>query len=345
MNRLQSCLYLFAVSMVILTPSVGNAATLTTLVDFNGTNGANPESTLVADAAGDIYGTTENGGTSSVGTVFEIPAGTNSLNTVVNFNGTNGSRPQIGLSVDSVGNLLGSTYNGGVGYITGESDSGSGTVFDIPAGTNSLNTLVQFTGQSGSVPGWGPGSVISDAGGNLYIATSSTVFEIPSGTNQLMTLASFNGSNGGGEGVTGSLVVDSAGNLYGTTFGGGQYNYGTVFEIANGSHQITTLASFDGYSYGAGPISGLVADSAGNMYGAAGAVVASGTPNTGTVFEVSAVTHEFSIIHPFSFRKELCPKVVLSSTLLEIFLERLPDSECRIIPMVAYLKYLPARIN
>ena len=97
-----------------------------------------------------------------------------------------------------------------------------------------------------------------DSSGNLYGTTAGgganrdgTVFELAQGSGTITTLASFNGTNG--DEPEASLIMDSSGNLYGTTIDGGtSWNgttndgYGTVFELAKGSGTITTLASFTG---------------------------------------------------------------------------------------------------
>src|SRR5205085_1365604 len=81
----------------------------------------------------------------------------------------------------------------------------------------------------------------------------------------LTTLASFNGANGAGPQA--GVIMDGSGNLYGTAFGGGALGAGTVFELAHGSHTITTLASFNGGSNGSHPNAGVIMDSSGNLYG------------------------------------------------------------------------------
>jgi uncharacterized repeat protein (TIGR03803 family) len=100
---------------------------VTTLVSFNGTDGANPYAGLIADAAGDLFGTTLFGGPHGYGTVFEI-AKTGSgyastPTTLVRFDGTNGANPYAGLIADAAGDLFGTNYFGGlVNY---------GTVFEL----------------------------------------------------------------------------------------------------------------------------------------------------------------------------------------------------------------------
>jgi uncharacterized repeat protein (TIGR03803 family) len=94
------------------------------------------------------------------------------------------------------------------------------------------------------------------------------VFEVAAGTSTLSTLVTFNGTNGWLP--EGTLISDAAGNLYGTTWVGGPGNggegYGTVFEVAAGTHALSTLATFNSTD-GANPEAGLVADAAGNFYG------------------------------------------------------------------------------
>jgi uncharacterized repeat protein (TIGR03803 family) len=101
------------------------ATTITDLVTFNGTNGSEPEDALVLDTSGNLYGTTTFGGANSEGTLFEIPSGTTTLNTLVSFNGTNGAQPTGGLLFDTSGNLYGTTTSGGANLI--------GNVFELPA--------------------------------------------------------------------------------------------------------------------------------------------------------------------------------------------------------------------
>ena len=100
---------------------------VSTLVTFNNTNGAVPLGGLIADASGNLYGTTVSGGANGDGTVFEVAAGTHALSTLVTFNGTNGANPYAGLLADASGNLYGTTDGGGA--------SGDGTVFEVTAGT------------------------------------------------------------------------------------------------------------------------------------------------------------------------------------------------------------------
>jgi uncharacterized repeat protein (TIGR03803 family) len=126
-----------------------------------------------------------------------------------------------------------------------------------------------------------------DGSGNLFGTSTfggannaGTVFEIVHGSGVVTTLATFNTTNGANPYA--GVVMDAAGNLYGTANVGGANGVGTVFEVAHGTNVITTLASFD--ATGFTPFSGVVLDNAGNLYGTA---YAGGTFGYGTVYEVA----------------------------------------------------------
>ena len=256
------------------------SGTLTTLASFNYNNGANPYSGLTFDAAGNLYGTTSNGGAHGEGTVFELARGSGTPTTLVSFNGTNGSSPEAGLTADAAGNLYGTTFGGGAG--------GYGTVFKVAAGSGTLTTLASFSSYDGAYP---QGRLIRDAAGNLYGTTYNgggpgyygTVFEIAAGSSTITNLASFDRSNGADP--LAGLTADAAGNLYGTTSFAGPGGHGTVFELAAGSGTLTTLASFDGTN-GSSPLSDLTFDAAGNLYGT---TAFGGAHGEGTVFELAGI--------------------------------------------------------
>jgi uncharacterized repeat protein (TIGR03803 family) len=260
-----------------LITALSPAATLTTLASFNGPNGSYPQAELIADATGNLYGTTYFGGASDRGTVFRLDAGTNALTTVVSFSGVNGRYPYAGLVADAAGNLYGTTASGGT--------YGNGTVFRVDAATNALTTLASFNGANGADPF---AELMADATGNLYGTTryggaddGGTVFRLDAATNTLTTLASFNGANGSGPEAR--LIADAAGNLYGTTLFGGANDAGTVFRLEAGTHTLTTLVNFAGAN-GAYSHATLIADAAGYLYGTTEGGGASGY---GTVFRLS----------------------------------------------------------
>ena len=282
MSIIKSCILLSLAATVACAGSTASAAqyTLTTLVSFNGTNGAEPRAGLLADASDNLYGTTTDGGASGAGTVFKVAAGTHALTTLATFNGTNGSFPRAGLIADGRGNLYGTTSSGGA--------NGAGTVFEVAAGTHALTTLATFNGANGYGPWAG---LIADASGNLYGTTFSggangkgTVFEVAADTHALSTLATFNGTNGASPFA--GLLADASGNFYGTTSSGGASDDGTVFKVAAGTHAVSTLATFN-LANGAFPIAGLIADASGNLYGT---TPSGGANNAGTVFKLTPVS-------------------------------------------------------
>jgi uncharacterized repeat protein (TIGR03803 family) len=144
-------------------------ATSTTLVSFDGTDGSFPSGDLIADSAGDLFGTTRSGGGSNDGTVFEIAKTgdgyANTPTTMVTFNGTDGRTPQGSLIADAVGDLFGTTIAGGA-------SSDFGTVFEIAKTADCYastpTTLVSFNGSDGEKP---VGSLIADAAGDLFGTT------------------------------------------------------------------------------------------------------------------------------------------------------------------------------
>ncbi len=264
------------------------APVLTTLVSFNGTDGSTPVAGLTIDSAGNLFGATMLGGTGPAqfgnGTAFELSGPSHgTFTTLTSFNGSNGTGPQNTLTLDSSGDLFGTTSSGGAG--------GAGTVFELSGPNhNTLTTLVNFNGPNGSAPYSG----LTIVGDDLFGTTSAggangygTVFEL-SGPNYstVTTLVSFTGVNGSLPYST--LVADAAGNLYGTTINGGANGSGTVFELSGADHQtFTTLVSFNGNN-GSGPRGGLTLDASGNLFGT---TEGGGADEEGTIFELSGTDH------------------------------------------------------
>lgn len=265
------------------------------LYTFTTAGGAYPYGGLIIDGSGNLYGTTQSGGSAFYGTVFELvnSAGTYTEQVLYNFtkSGGDGGYPSAGVIIDGSGNLYGTTQQGGA--------IGVGTVFELvnSAGTYTEQVLYSFTnsGGDGSYP---YGGLLADSAGNLFGTTSTggagfggTVFELvnSSGTYSEKVLYGFLSSAGDGvQPGYGSLIMDSSGNLYGTTSNGGALKQGgTVFELVNSSGTYTESVL---YSFGAGcnggslPFGGLVIDSSGNLYGT---TYNGGSNGTGTVFSLT----------------------------------------------------------
>jgi uncharacterized repeat protein (TIGR03803 family) len=269
------------------------------LYSFTGaSDGANPWGNVIFDQSGNLYGTTEFGGIPSCGngcgTVFKLaPSGGSWTETVLySFtNGSDGSRPFGGVTFDTSGNLYGTNLLGaGTGCENGQ---GCGTVFELaPSGSGWMeNTIYAF--QGGSDGGLPVAGVTFDQAGNLYTAALSygsggtgTVVELsPSSGSWIFNLVfSFSGSHR--RGPEANLVMDQAGNLYGTAFGAGAHGWGSVFKLtpSGGTWMYTSLYDFMGGSDGGNPISTVVFDANGNLYGTA---TVGGTTGHGVVWEIT----------------------------------------------------------
>jgi hypothetical protein len=278
----------------------GYASTPTTLVNFTASYGFGP-SDLIADAAGNLFGTTSSTGfPNEDGTVFEIAEVNGSYSsaptTLVNFNGTNGQNPNS-LMADAAGNLFGTTADGRFFEIA----KTNGSYASTPA------TLATFN--SGETP---IGGLIADAAGDLFGTTveadgGGTVFEIVktngSYASTPTTLASLDGTNG--TSPSGGLIADAAGDLFGTMSGSGSDD-GSVFEIAKTSTGYastpTTLVRFHGID-GQDPDGKLIIDAAGDLLGT---TLIGGAYDYGTVFEIAKINGTYvstpTVLHSFNYR-------------------------------------------
>ena len=236
-------------------------------------DGAKPYAGLIADTAGNLYGTTEKGGSSGRGTVFKITA-TGEESVLHSFAGgvSDGANPKAGVILDGLGNLYGTTFRGGLAR--------QGTVFKLD--TNNVETvLYNFTG---SRDGGNPfGGVILDSSGILYGTAQNggsanikrygcckgVLFSVSAaaGPGSEKVLYTFTGGKDGG--TPASDLVLYNGTLYGTTLTGGPGHGGTAFSvtIATGSEKV--LHGFTGSRDGGTPRGGLLINSAGVIYGTA----------------------------------------------------------------------------
>jgi uncharacterized repeat protein (TIGR03803 family) len=281
MCRKKACiLLLFFAATAIVLP----AQTLTTLVNFDNSDGSYPGS-LVQGNDGSLYGITGEGGTNfpktctyGCGTIFKItPAG--AFTNLLSFNATDGAGP-VALVQTTNGYLYGAASAGGA--------NGYGTIFAINL-AGALKTLYSFSNDDSAarLVQAAPGALVQAANGNLYGTTGyggayeeGSIFQItPAGA--LTTLYSFKGMDGIQPG--GALVQTSDGNLFGTTqYEGSSTGDGTIFEITPAG-ALTTLHRFDGAD-GAYPSGGLVQGADGDLYGT---TVSGGAYDFGTVFKIT----------------------------------------------------------
>jgi uncharacterized repeat protein (TIGR03803 family) len=261
-----------------LSPS-GGSWTHTVLYNFTGgADGGEPYKGVTLDTQGNLYGTAVTGGGGSCeggcGVVYRVTksGGSWTQSVIHTFTGGNdGSGPGSPVAFDQQGNLYGTTPTGG--------GLGFGVVYEMKPGSNgtwSLKVIHTFTGGKDGLGG-GASRLLVDASGNLYGVNTvggahgfGNVFELsPSGSQwKFATLYSFQDQPDGAS-PYGGVIFDKDGNLYGTTYYAGANDVGTVYKLthANGSWTETVIYNFKGGSDGDSPISTLVADAKGNLYG------------------------------------------------------------------------------
>ena len=270
-----------------------------------------PVGSLTLDNSGNLYGASS-GGDNSYGTVFKLAPSNGQwtetvLYTFCQLSGcADGAKPGAGLIWDAAGNLYGTTTAGGA--------YGSGTAFKLTPGANGswMQTVMHSFG-NGTDGGGVSSALVFDRAGNLYGTTygggssqgcvrgCGTVFELSPNSNETWSekvLYSFCSASGSfcpdGANPVGGVVVDSAGDLYGTTFfgGGNGVEFGIVFELSPGSGSQWTekvLYAFQGGSTdGANPNAGVILDSAGSLYGTTEFGYEAVGINNGVVFELSS---------------------------------------------------------
>jgi uncharacterized repeat protein (TIGR03803 family) len=281
--------------------TAAKAQTYSVLYNFKGVpDGSSPRGDLIRDAKDNLYGTTTFGG-AGAGVVFKVDALGNEK-ILYSFNGgADGGSPQAGLLLVS-GAYYGTAYSGGA--------FGQGVVFKLKGSVETV--LHSFGGADGSHPA---AALVRDKAGNLYGTTfyggaagAGTVFKLdPTGTETV--LYSFTGG-GDGKFPAGRLVLDTAGNLYGTTSEGGVVSCdnatdgcGVVFKVDTTGKE-TVLYTFTGHADGGSPVAGLIRDSAGNLYGTTYVGGATdcpfkGSAGCGVVFRVSKTGLE-TVLHTFT---------------------------------------------
>lgn len=284
---------------------------------YHNNDGIFPRAGLVFDASGNLYGTTRSGGggpcsdgnLGGCGTVFELTPTESGWTEQVLYSfmgqGFDGTYPSASLTLDASGNLYGTTTQGGAGGI-----DGGGTVFEltpIAGGGWTENILHTFDGSWGSKDGNDPTAGLTfDSAGNLFGTTAGgppqgygppcddgtdlgcgTVFElIPNqdGTWAEKILHYFSTIKlGDGDGPDANVIFDASGNVYSTTWDGGNFGWGTIFQLMPNpdGRWKEKILSFNGRD--GGVPHGVFFDSSGNLYGV---TTNGGTYNMGTVFEI-----------------------------------------------------------
>jgi len=246
---------------------------------------------VTVDSHGNLYGTTETAGSGGVGSVWELPKGSSAPATLHSFSVidyADGIEPQ-GITIDSSGNLYGTTDEGGA--------DGNGTVWELAKGSSTVTTLYSFVTSNVT-----PKGIAIDSSGNLYGTTQyggndgdGIVWELAKASSTINTLYNFTGGVFGtnAQGIT----IDSSDNLYGVTDSGGAYSLGNVWELAKGSSMPTTLYSFTDFDAGGAILYGITRDSSGNLYGSA---FQGGADGDGTVWELAEGSSTVTALYSFT---------------------------------------------
>jgi uncharacterized repeat protein (TIGR03803 family) len=304
----------------------------TVLHNFAGSDGMYPDGALVADKAGNLYGTTVYGATTcsqlGCGVAFQLKRGSGgrwTYKVLHQFAVTDGANPYAGMIFDLPGNLYGTTSSGG--DTSCSPPEGCGVVFKLTESKGAWTDTVvySFQAEDGAFP-YAP--LTLDAAGNLYGTTewggtydAGTVFKLTPGKNRQWSeevLHSFSSDTKDGGQPTYGVIFDSTGSIYGTTqFGGmvGQQGWGTAFKLTpagGGKWKETILRSFDRDNGPGGGFlsSGLILDAKGNLYGTAGA--GGRYNNCGVVFKLTPRARgkwDETVLHSFGRGNDGCDPI------------------------------------
>ena len=269
------------------------------------TDGEYTDTELVMDRAGNLYGTSVQGGVYGGGTVFQVTSA--GVHTVLyNFTGgRDGGEPYKGVTLDSQGNLYGTAVTGGGGSCEG----GCGVVFKLTnsGGVWTQSVIHTFTGGN---DGSGPGSPVTiDRYGTVYGTTPTggadgmgVVYRLrPNATGgwTFSLIHTFTGGDDGGGGSASRLLI-AGGNLYGVCTVGGANGFGTVYEISpSQGWQFTTLYAFKDQPDGALPYGGVISDNDGNLYGT---TYYAGANDVGTVYRLTHTNGTWAESVLYSFK-------------------------------------------
>jgi uncharacterized repeat protein (TIGR03803 family) len=251
---------------------LGPSGDQTVLYNFTGgLDGNLPDSGVIRDTAGNLYGTTELGGANGVGVVYKLDPNSNET-VLYNFtNGLDGGYPVGSLTPCPNGNLYGATASGG--------EFNDGVIFEINNGR--FKVVHSFTGGAGGNNPNPP--LVCDSSNNLYGAAfsggagSGLVFKLDAAGKYTVLYALAGGAAGGSPNPP---IIGAEGSLYFTTAAGGPANAGLLIQLST-ARQATVLYTFPGGAGGSVPDSWLVRDPAGNFYGT---TLYGGKLNGGIVF-------------------------------------------------------------
>jgi uncharacterized repeat protein (TIGR03803 family) len=262
--------------------------TINNQVVFTGTNGKYPRSRLALGSDNKFYGTTYNGGTNSLGILFQFDYITGNFSKKYSFSNESGGRPYSPpIEKDSSGIFYGVTYSGGAIY---------GTLYKYNSVTDSVDKMEDFyLGKNGEQPN----SNFIITNGKVYGTTFyggaynyGVFFSYDPASKTYTKIVDFDGNNG--KSPTGALVLANNGNIYGTTIEGGNYQNGTIFEYNTQSHTFTSKKHFNNYN-GRFPQGSIIQATDGHIYG----ITKLGGSSYGSMFRYNI--SQDSIISIYSF--------------------------------------------
>jgi uncharacterized repeat protein (TIGR03803 family) len=248
------------------------------LMDFTDTNGF-PGGVLLSDST--LYGTTYSGGAEGSGTVFKMNTDGSGFAQLKEFSDAEGAVPLPGLAFDGT-TLYGTT--------------GGGSVFSLKTNGADFAVLKWFTN---SLDGEGLNGGLAVSGSALYgttsfggISNSGTLFRLSTDGNEFAVLCSFTNSNDGYEPYAG--LISSGTTLYGTTFGGGAFGYGTVFKLRTDGSEYSRIADFSG---GDGVLPLGIILSGETLYGI---TEGGGGSGNGTIFKINTNGNDYAVLKNFT---------------------------------------------
>lgn len=288
--------WLLTATLVLASASQGSAITILKSFSNDGADGSSPQAPLISDGAGYLYGTTASGG--GWGTVFKIKQDGTDFAVLHSFASSpaDGARPVGGLTLDANGSLYGTTL--------------AGTIFKLRTDGTGFELLYKFGAGSS---GWPPldgdeplAGLVLDSAGHLYGTTSiggthggGTVFRVGTDGSDFSVLANLGDDTGQGANPSAGLVLDAAGNLYGTFPKGGAWNHGAVFKVRTDGTGFAVMHDFTGGQDGGSPLASLILDDAGHLYGTTS--MGGAYYGGGTVFRLGTDGSGFTTLHSFNY--------------------------------------------